>query len=636
MRNNTIGIAPLLGGFAALALLLFVPDAVQAQDEPKLLTACYVPKSGVVYRIKAPGLRDDCRGKKKGKGAHVEFSWAELAVADGTVNIEGGLDVAGGIHLDGKLTLGNTITIDDATNSITSTSGTISFDDENLVTTGTIESASGGFKFPDGTTQITAAAGGGGAGWNLSGNSGTTAGTNFLGTTDNVALEFHVNGARALRLEPHPSSPNVIGGFIGNGVTAGVLGATIGGGGLGSQVNRVTAFLGTVGGGSANTAGRRATVAGGVNNTAGAGFSTVAGGGSNNATGGASAIGGGQENTASNTQATVGGGLANTASGNSSTVGGGGGNTASASFATVGGGASNDASAPSATVAGGDRNTASGTGHSTVGGGLQNTASGSFSTVPGGVNNTAAGALGFAAGQQAKANHNGTFVWADATFTDFASTGVNQFLIRASGGVGIGTASPGAKLHLANGAAGFTPSTATELAIESSGITRIEVMSPANGSGAILFGSPTEADRGFITYDHANDIMLLGSGGGTKMVVDDNGNVGIGRTDPQDRLEVFGGNIRVTGGSFIDDGTTLNVPDYVFEEDYSLMTLDELRAYIAREKHLPNVPSAEDIEKHGLNLSQFQMRLLEKIEELTLYILAQQEQIEALKIQVRE
>ena len=120
---------PLAGGFAALALLLFAPETVQAQE----LFACYVPSSGVVYRIKEPGLRDECTGKK-----HVEFSWAKLAVANGTVNIEGGLDVAGGVHVDGKLTLGNTITIDDATNSITSTSGTISFDDENLVTNGSV------------------------------------------------------------------------------------------------------------------------------------------------------------------------------------------------------------------------------------------------------------------------------------------------------------------------------------------------------------------------------------------------------------------------------------------------------------------------------------------------------------------
>lgn len=107
------------------------------------------------------------------------------------------------------------------------------------------------------------------------------------------------------------------------------------------------------------------------------------------------------------------------------------------------------------------------------------------------------------------------------------------------------------------------------------------------------------------------------------------GFVGIGTVSPQDKLEVSGGNIRVTGGSFIDDGTTLNVPDYVFEDDYPLMSLDELQAFIAQEKHLPNVPSTEEIKKDGLNLSQFQLRLLEKIEELTLYTLAQQEELEA-------
>jgi hypothetical protein len=112
------------------------------------------------------------------------------------------------------------------------------------------------------------------------------------------------------------------------------------------------------------------------------------------------------------------------------------------------------------------------------------------------------------------------------------------------------------------------------------------------------------------------------------------GDVGIGTETPQDKLEVYGGNIRVTGGSFIDDGTTLNVPDYVFESDYVLMPLDDLRAFIAQEKHLPNVSSRDDIKKNGLNVSQFQMTLLEKVEELTLYTLEQQEEIEILQQQV--
>ena len=123
-------------------------------------------------------------------------------------------------------------------------------------------------------------------GWSLTGNAGTTAGTNFLGTTDNRALEFKVNGARGLRLEPDSTSPNLIGGYSGNSVDAGVFGATISGGGRNPDINRVTGNYGTVGGGTSNTAsGAWSTVSGGFDNTASASFSTV-GGGRGNCAGG--------------------------------------------------------------------------------------------------------------------------------------------------------------------------------------------------------------------------------------------------------------------------------------------------------------------------------------------------------------
>jgi hypothetical protein len=86
------------------------------------------------------------------------------------------------------------------------------------------------------------------------------------------------------------------------------------------------------------------------------------------------------------------------------------------------------------------------------------------------------------------------------------------------------------------------------------------------------------------------------------------------------------GNVQVVGGAFIDDGTTLNVPDYVFAPDYQLRPLSEVAAYIARERHLPEIPSAQEIQKQGIHLGEMQMRLLKKIEELTLYTLHQDRQ----------
>ena len=86
--------------------------------------------------------------------------------------------------------------------------------------------------------------------WRLTGNSDTIPGTQFVGTTDNNALELKVNSARALRLEPHATSPNVIGGYSGNAVAAGKAGATVGGGGSSTGPNIVSADYATVPGGA--------------------------------------------------------------------------------------------------------------------------------------------------------------------------------------------------------------------------------------------------------------------------------------------------------------------------------------------------------------------------------------------------
>ncbi|MFO1311551.1 MAG: tail fiber domain-containing protein [Burkholderiales bacterium] len=265
--------------------------------------------------------------------------------------------------------------------------------------------------------------------------------TAVLGTTDNNAVEVRANGARVVRYEPNAISPNVIGGSPANSISAGVRGATIGGGGvptgdtdpdfLSEAPNRVTDAYGTVGGGYANRAGDDAGT------TLDRPFATVGGGFHNAASGSYATVGGGNVNTASGAGATVGGGSVNTASGNAATVGGGDGNTASGGWATVGGGSSNLASGPVATVGGGYENTASGV-YASVGGGDGNTASGYAATVAGGLYNNAAGDYSVALGYHAitTAAATGSFVFADASAnTDYGSGNPGEFIVSATGGI---------------------------------------------------------------------------------------------------------------------------------------------------------------------------------------------------------
>ncbi len=258
--------------------------------------------------------------------------------------------------------------------------------------------------------------------WHLTGNAGTSAGPNFLGTTDNEALELKVNSTRALRLEPNPTSPNVLGG-MGNRTRSGVVGAAIGGGGAVGFFNLVTDDYGTIGGGSNNQAGTDdgvtdtqtyATVCGGANNVASGAAATVAGGNSNTAAGGAATVSGGTENSAVKENDAVAGGTSNIANGGG------------------------------ATVSGGVANVVTGLGGA-IGGGSFNQVSGSSATVPGGRQNHAIGEYSFAAGCNAMAS-TGSFVWGDSNCDLNYVPLANFFLARVSGGAAFHTNPTGAPI----------------------------------------------------------------------------------------------------------------------------------------------------------------------------------------------
>ncbi len=234
--------------------------------------------------------------------------------------------------------------------------------------------------------------------WDLTGNAGTTPGTNFLGTTDSQPLELKVNSQRALRLEPHATSPNVVGGHSSNTVTPGIYGATIGGGGSAAGPNTVGGTHGVVGGGYANGAGGPyATIGGGYINSAPVAWTTVGGGSINTANGLYATVGGGHGNLAQGEYSIIGGGQNNWANSDFSSVTGGNGNYATGGMSHVGGGEQNNASGGWSVVGGGTGNVASGLAANVLGGST-NLASGSFASVGGGFGNTVAAAYTTIAG----------------------------------------------------------------------------------------------------------------------------------------------------------------------------------------------------------------------------------------------
>lgn len=248
--------------------------------------------------------------------------------------------------------------------------------------------------------------------WRLGGNNGITAGTDFLGTIDNKPLEIRVNNQRALRIDPAGDSAadadlladgtvNFIAGSSFNSIAAGVVGATIGGGGA-------TNYAGAV---MANTAaGDYSTISGGMaNSIAGEASGASIVGGSDNRIGARSTLttiagGGGNRISSDSTMSAIGGGLVNSIGSHSrsSVISGGEANTISngvpefdsANYNTIGGGKLNTIGilTVGGSIGGGIDNRAAQAFGATVAGGSRNTASNDFATVAGGSANVAGGA----------------------------------------------------------------------------------------------------------------------------------------------------------------------------------------------------------------------------------------------------
>ncbi len=186
--------------------------------------------------------------------------------------------------------------------------------------------------------------------------------------------------------------------------------------------------------------------------------------------------------------------------------------------------------------------------------------------------------------------------------------GLELFTINSSGSVGVGTI-PSALMHIKGAAQGNAV-----LFIEPNQWT-----GPGD-YGELRFGDAYHYIRGENTngmtfYDY-NKFAFLG------------GSVGIGTASPDATLAVKG---QIHAQEVKVDLNGAVAPDYVFDKNYNLTSLDSIKIYIDQYKHLPEVPSASAMEKNGVQLGEMNMLLLKKIEELTLYSIEMKKLIEELK-----
>jgi hypothetical protein len=206
----------------------------------------------------------------------------------------------------------------------------------------------------------------------------------------------------------------------------------------------------------------------------------------------------------------------------------------------------------------------------------------------------------------------------------FGTNNMERVRILSNGNVGIGTFQPVYKLEVNSAGS-------TNLRLTSKGSTpsspSIDIFDSVNGTEFVLSPSTGKVDL----FTFSNHSLAFGTNNVERVRILSNGNVGIGTTMPQSTLTVKG----TVHAEEVKVDLTIQGPDYVFEDDYQLTTLPELDKYIKQNKHLPEIPSAKEMAQGGINLSEMNMLLLKKVEELTLYTIDQQKEIENLKTQLQ-
>ena len=208
------------------------------------------------------------------------------------------------------------------------------------------------------------------------------------------------------------------------------------------------------------------------------------------------------------------------------------------------------------------------------------------------------------------------------SLSGYAGVGIHtgsseRMRIDGLGNVGIGIISPQSKLHVVQ-SANSNPIDAMTIDVES-------------------FASSTNA-----AASHYFRVRDLGAIAVTPFIIKGNGNVGINTSNPLYKLDVngkasFSDNVKVDAKFEAKEIKVTLTPtaDFVFAEGYDLPKLEDVEKHIKEKKHLPEIASAKEMEKEGVNVGEFQIQLLQKIEELTLYTIEQNKRIKELEQQIK-
>ena len=227
-----------------------------------------------------------------------------------------------------------------------------------------------------------------------------------------------------------------------------------------------------------------------------------------------------------------------------------------------------------------------------------------------------------------KARDNASLAFLDI---DYGTTG-SALTINSDKNIGIGVTNPFQKLEV-NGNGLFTGAVISSISSDTGG--KIQLNNPsktANQTASIWAIYNMTGGYGNSLQFWAYDNLGCGSGMcNNRFTIMDNGNVGIGITNPLNKLDVNGTvhskevKVDMTGWS-----------DFVFKKEYNLPTLAEVEKHITEKGHLENIPSEEEVLKNGINLGEMNSKLLQKIEELTLYIIKQNKKISSQENKIEE